>query len=291
MIVARAYAKINWALDILKTLENGYHEMDMLMQSVSLHDTLTFEQSEEIELITDGQIDPYGEKNLIVKAARLLQRETGCTKGARIELIKRIPARAGMGGGSSDCAAALIVLNKMWKLGISKERLHELGFSLGADVVFCLAGGLQRVRGMGECMEALKASKSPEMIVMMPDDGLSTGSVFQQYDRMERTERPINMEAAQAALVRGDYEALNRYAGNVLTAPAMKQSPAIEAAIRELCGLGAWMARMSGSGSSVYAVFPDTATADRAQEVIAEKYPFCRRVTTKEAGVAVEWNA
>lgn len=291
MIIAKAYAKINWALEILKTLENGYHEMDMLMQSISLHDTLTFEEAEDVVLLTDGAPDPYGEKNLIVRAARLLQKETGCAKGVKMELTKRIPARAGMGGGSSDCAAALIVLNEMWKLGISKERLHELGFSLGADVAFCLAGGLQRARGMGERLDALPAGKSPEMIVMMPDEGLSTGPVFQEYDRMERTEKPVKMEKAQDALIRGEYAELNGYARNVLTEPAMKQSAAIEQAIDEISGLGATMVRMSGSGSSVFAVFPDAATADRAQAVIAAKYPFSQRVQTMPTGVDVEWKA
>ena len=291
MIIAQAYAKINWALDILATRENGYHEMDMLMQSVSLHDTLTFEEAEEISLFTDGAPDPYGEKNLIVKAARLLQQETGCTKGVKMELTKRIPARAGMGGGSSDCAAALIVLNRMWELGLSKERLHELGFSLGADVAFCLAGGLQRVRGLGEKLEALKAPPSPEMIVMMPDGGLSTGPVFQEYDRTVRTEKPVKMEKAQEALLRGDYAEMNEYARNVLTAPAMKQSAAIERAIDEISELGAVMVRMSGSGSSVFAVFPDAEAADRAQKIIAAEYPFCERVWTKPAGVDVQWNA
>lgn len=291
MITAQAYAKINWALDILATRENGYHEMDMLMQSVSLHDTLTFEEAEEVVLLTDGAPDPYGEKNLIVRAARLLQQETGCTKGVRIELTKRIPSRAGMGGGSSDCAAAMIVLNDLWKLGIPKERIHELGFSLGADVAFCLVGGLQRVRGLGEQLEALEASPSPEMIILMPDEGLSTGLVFQEYDRTERTEKPVEMDKAQDALIRGEYAELNCYARNVLTAPAMKQSAAIEKAIDEVSQLGAVMVRMSGSGSSVFAVFPDAGSADRAQAVLSKKYPFCQRAWNVPAGVDVEEQA
>lgn len=291
MIVAQAYAKINWALDILAARENGYHDMDMLMQSISLSDTLTFEAADEVMLITDGAPDPYGEKNLIVRAARLLQKETGCTKGVRMNLTKRIPARAGMGGGSSDCAAALIVLNDLWNLGISKERLFKLGFSLGADVAFCLVGGLQRVSGLGEQLEALNAPASPELVVIMPDEGLSTGPVFQEYDRTERVTPPVQMDAAQAALVQGDYAALNRYAQNVLTAPAMKQSAAIEQAIHDLQAQGAVMARMSGSGSSVFAVFPDGETAERAQKALAGKYPLCERAWTKTAGVDVEKRA
>lgn len=288
MIAAQAYAKINWALDILAARENGYHDMDMLMQSISLHDTLTFEEADEVVLLNDGEPDPYGEKNLIVRAARLLQKETGCAKGVKMNLTKRIPARAGMGGGSSDCAAALIVLNDLWNLGIEEKRLLELGFSLGADVAFCLVGGLQRVRGLGEQLEALHAPASPELVIIMPDEGLSTGPVFQEYDRTERVMSPVEMDAAQAALVKGDYAELNRWAGNVLTAPAMKQSAAIERAIEDLWAQGAVMARMSGSGSSVFAVFSDAETADRAQKALAGKYPLCERAWTKPAGVDVE---
>ena len=291
MITAQAYAKINWALDILATRENGYHEMDMLMQSVSLHDTLTFEEAEGIWLTTDGQPDPYGEKNLIVRAARLLQEETGCAKGARISLTKRLPARAGMGGGSADCAAAMLALNQLWNLEISDQRLRELGFSLGADVVFCLVGGLQRVRGLGEILEPLTACGQPEMVILMPDEGLSTGPVFVGYDRCERTTPPVEMEKAQEALLRGDYAAMDRYAQNVLTAPAMRVSAAIGPALREMYALGAVMARMSGSGSAVFGVFPSAEAADRAQRTLAEKYAFCERATTRPVGVEMERRA
>jgi len=288
MIVAHAYAKINWALDILNTRENGYHDMDMLMQSVSVHDTLTFEEADEVLLLTDGQPDPYGEKNLIVRAARLLQKETGCTKGVRMELTKRSPARAGLGGGSADCAAALIVLNRMWNLGIADERLFEMGFSLGADVAFCLVGGLQRVSGLGEVLKPLTAPESPEMVILMPDEGLSTGPVFMDYDRTPRTVPPVELDKAQEALIHGDYEALNRHAANVLTAPAMRQSDAIGPAIEEMYALGAVMARMSGSGSAVFGVFRTADEADRACRALSEKYAFCQRAWTHPEGVTVE---
>lgn len=141
MIVAQAYAKINWALDILAVRENGYHEMDMLMQSISVHDTLTFEAAKEVELLTDGSPDPYGEANLIVRAARLLQAECGCAQGVRMNLTKRTPVRAGLGGGSADCAAALMALRRLWRLDVSDERLFRMGFSLGATWRFVWSAG------------------------------------------------------------------------------------------------------------------------------------------------------
>lgn len=288
MITALAHAKINWALDILSTLNNGYHEMDMLMQSVTLHDTLAFEEAEDVTLLTDGAPDPYGEENLIVRAARLLQTETGCTKGAKIALEKRMPAMAGMGGGSADCAAAMRALNILWGLAIPEKRLLELGFSLGADVAFCLVGGLQRVRGMGERLEGLNAPPSPEMVILMPDEGLSTGAVFGEYDRGMRTMPRVDMDTAQEALLAGDYAALDRLAGNALTEPAVHLSGAIEPAIQELRALGAVMARMSGSGTAVFGVFMDAAVADAAQAALSGKYTFCERAGTNSTGVTLK---
>lgn len=285
VITAKAYAKINWALDILATRENGYHELDMLMQSISLHDTLSFTPAQDVLLLTDGSPDPYGEKNLIVRAARLLQKETGCTQGARIELTKRTPAMAGLGGGSADCAVALIALNRMWNLNIAEDRLYELGFSLGADVPFCLMGGLARVGGLGEQLNRLNAPEAPEMLLIMPDGGLSTGAVFGEYDRNMRLDPPVDMDKAEKALVSGDYRTLDEVAQNVLTGPAMRVSAAVGQAIERLRANGAVFARMSGSGSAVFGVFENAETAEKACIALAKQYAFCKRITTAPVGV------
>lgn len=290
MITAKAYAKINWALDILAVWENGYHELDMLMQSISLHDTLSFETDDEITLLTNGEPDPYADKNLIVRAARLLQQEAGCAKGARISLTKRTPAMAGLGGGSADCAAALIALNMMWELGLSEEKLYKLGFSLGADVPFCLMGGLARVGGLGEKLRKLSAPAAPEMLLIMPDGGLSTGAVFKNYDTIERTMPKVDLEAAQAAIEKGEYRTLDKTAYNVLTTSAVQVSSAVEEAIHALYENGAVFARMSGSGSAVFGVFEDVEAAAQAQAVLSEKYDFCERITTSPCGVEVTEN-
>ncbi len=291
MITAKAYAKINWALDILATRENGYHDLDMLMQSISLHDTLTFEEAEEVSLLTNGSPDPYAEKNLVVRAARLLQEISGCTKGARISLTKRTPAMAGLGGGSADCAAALIVLDRMWKLNLSEETLYELGFKLGADVPFCLMGNLVRVGGLGEKLKKLSAPAAPEMLLIMPDGGLSTGAVFKGYDNTERTMPKVDIDGAAQALQRGDYRALDHLAYNVLTEPAAAVSRAVGEAIEQLKENGAVFARMSGSGSAVFGVFENADAAARAQKVLSEKYVFCERITTSPCGVEISEEA
>ncbi len=285
MLTVQAHAKINWALDVVGLRADGYHLLDMLMQSISLHDTLTLEKAEDVTLTVNGSPDPLGEKNLVVRAARLLQKETGYVGGVRMDLTKRIPSRAGLGGGSADCAAAMRALNELWQLRLSRERLLSLGLALGADVPFCLTGGLQRVRGIGEDLTALPAPEMAHLVLLMPDGGLDTRAVFRDYDASARTLPPVDMQRAQDALVRGDYAALNEYAQNALAGPAMRMSGAIEAAIRALCAQGAQMARMSGSGSAVFGVFASRAAAENACQALAGRYAFCEVVSTWRQGV------
>ena len=149
----QARAKINWTLDVVGTLPNGYHDLDMLMQSVTLCDQMTMEEAPQLSLYVRAQgraFVPADGNNLVLKAAAALQAATGCTRGARITLKKYIPVAAGMGGGSSDAAAALVGLNRLWGLGLSADRLEEIGLTVGADVPFCVRGGLQRAQGVGE---------------------------------------------------------------------------------------------------------------------------------------------
>ncbi len=281
MLKAYANAKINWALAITGRRDDGYHEMDMLMQSISLHDTLTFEEGDALSLSVDGGAPIWDDKNLVCRAAELLRRETGCRCGAAITLKKRIPARAGLGGGSADGAAALRALNRLWALHLSEERLLELGLSLGADFPFCLTGGLQRVQGIGEKLTKLRAHASPELILAMPDEGLSTGAVFQAFDAAEGV-RCADMDAAQAALLSGDYARLKRYAVNHLTRPAETLSAAVERAIADFYAAGALFAAMSGSGSCVFGVFDEP---DAAFTALRARYPLIFRAQTRETGV------
>ena len=153
----QARAKINWTLDVVGTLPNGYHDLDMLMQSVTLCDQLTIEDAPECTLSVrmQGGFVPADGNNLVLRAARALQEATGETRGARMTLRKYIPVAAGMGGGSSDAAAARKGRNVLWNLGLTDERLEEIGLTIGADVPFCIRGGLQRARGVGERLTPL----------------------------------------------------------------------------------------------------------------------------------------
>lgn len=269
-IIVNAHAKINWTLDILGPRADGYHEMDMLMQSVSLSNQLAFKPSDELTLSIDG-VPADGEGLLVVKAARLLKSRCGYGGGVAISLKRHIPDRAGLGAGSSDCAAALKSLNLLWGLGLSAGELIELGASLGADVPFCLTGGLCRVGGNGDVLIPLSGHEA-HIIIVMPDGGLSTAEVFKKY-RQTGGEHPLSVDRAQNAICAQDYDALNLYSGNALYRAALSMSEAVREARDALFGAGAIYAQMSGSGSAVYGVFSDRGDCLRAQVEMRTRFP------------------
>lgn len=177
----KAHAKINWDLHVLGKRPDGYHELDSVMVTVSLHDVLTIEPASELTLTCSDPSLPTDERNLVIKAARLLKEEHGCPGGARIHLQKSIPAGGGMGGGSSDCAATLLALNQLWQLNLNIAELHRLGAQLGSDVAFFLYGGWCRCRGRGEIVERLPGSErwpAVPLLLILPDLHVSTAEVY-----------------------------------------------------------------------------------------------------------------
>lgn len=284
MICLKAYAKINWTLDILGTRPDGYHQMDMLMQSVDLCDTLWIEAADEITLTSaaeettrggedalSSQAVAYDQSNLVYRAALLLRRRCGISAGASIRLGKRIPSGAGMGGGSADAAAALIGLNRLWGLGLDRRQLCQIGLELGADVPFMLTGGLARVQGIGESITPLFPAPRVPLVLMQPCGGLSTGKIFAAYDALAAgpLARPDNA-AAQEALLGGDLAALGAAMNNVLEAASVPARPALARAARALEQAGAIRAMMTGSGSVVYGVFADDKAALAAQRSLCQ---------------------
>lgn len=298
-----ARAKINWSLNILGVRPNGYHELDMLMQQISLSDELVFEPADALSLTVGGA--PGDESDLVLKAARALAelaRQRGMeTSGARICLTKRIPSRAGLGGGSADCAETLKALNRLWNLNFPMETLLELGAKLGADVPFCLTGGLARVSGVGERIEPLRNPPHCALVLITPDGGLSTPEVFRAYDEMVKQgedfwgmhaenavkyspenptsgscmaehspEAPARGNCAATehsplrlaeVLLTGDYALAERLSFNALEAPAIRLLPEIGKWINRFRELGARYVRMTGSGSTVFGVFDSLETA------------------------------
>ena len=287
----QARAKINWTLDVVGVLPNGYHDLDMLMQSVTLCDEMTIEEAESCSLLVamgEGEFAPAQESNLVLRAAAALRKETGCAKGAAMTLRKFIPIAAGMGGGSSDAAAALVGLNRLWNLGLSMDALERIGLLIGADVPFCVRGGLQRAQGVGERLTPVALKETLWLVAFQPCLGLSTKEVFTSLheDGILERDRPDNA-AAQAALERGDVAALGRAMGNVLEPVSRRMRPELDAAIRAIEESGACGARMTGSGSAVFGVYESEAACRAAAKALEARYPACRVLRTAKRGVVI----
>ncbi len=287
-MLINARAKINWTLDVTGRREDGYHLMDMLMQPVTLCDTIVLTEAEALTLTCGGEprLDA-SEDNLALRAARALQARTGCTLGAAIHVEKRIPVGAGMGGGSADAAAVLRGLNRLWALNLSERELEEIGLTLGADVPFCLRGGLTRTTGIGEQMTALPCGRTWPLVVVQPGDALSTGEVFVAYHRGGAARRPDTAAAADA-LAAGDASRLADSLANVLEPVSRAKRPAIGEAIDALKALGAVAALMTGSGSAVFGVFASDDAADEAEEALLARYERVFRCRTAARSAIVE---
>ena len=262
-ITVQAQAKINWALDILSRREDGYHEMDMLMQKIALSDEIRFETARWTTLTVNGHLIANAGKNLIVRAADLLNEYMGEKRGVRITLSKRIPVRAGLGGGSADCAAALMALNDLWGFKLPAKTLKKLALSLGADVPYCMENDFCRVRGIGEDVQTLENAPKIPLVVACVSPGLSTQAVFSNFD--EAGDSPLNvpMEKLCGRLTAGDFRAADEISGNALERAAIRLLPAVADTMERMRACGSLYTRMSGSGSAVFGVFE---TADKARE-------------------------
>ena len=263
-LTLHAQAKINWSLSICGEREDGYHDLDMLMQSIALSDELSFENARWITLSVDGQRLPCGDRNLVVRAANALNEALGLHRGARITLKKHIPARAGLGGGSADCAATLLALNRLWDLNLPLRTLMQIGLKLGADVPFCLQRGLARAQGVGEILTPCAGAPDYPLVMVTPGGGLSTPQVFKAWSVGGYPMTPVDTSALAAALLTGDLAAAQRLAHNDLEAPAISLMPEIGELIERFRALDADFVRMTGSGSTVFAAFHDEARARAA---------------------------
>jgi 4-diphosphocytidyl-2-C-methyl-D-erythritol kinase len=264
MLVLRAPAKINWLLFVLGKRDDGFHEILSLAQKVDLCDGISFEPSGELVLEADCPI-PAGD-NLVWKAACLLKTHTGHKGGARIRLVKKIPVEAGLGGGSSDAAAALVGLNRLWGLGLDEKELSALGASLGSDVPFFLGGSAAVMRGRGEVVETAAAGGGLVLLITKPPFGVSTAWAYRavkKYSELTKAER--NIKIFIRALREADGPALVKAGGNDLEEGVFGAHPELGGMKRALITKGALYAGMSGSGSALFGLFPGRGPADSAR--------------------------
>ncbi|MDD4238753.1 MAG: 4-(cytidine 5'-diphospho)-2-C-methyl-D-erythritol kinase [Desulfotomaculaceae bacterium] len=267
-IKALARAKINLTLEVIGKRPDGYHEVEMVMQSIELHDYLEFSPTPGgITLTFEGEGLPAGEQNLVYRAAELLRSYGGIRQGASIHLKKYIPVAAGLAGGSADAAATLTALNKMWGAGLSLADLMKLGEQLGSDIPFCLLGGTALANGRGEKVKRLPACPSMGVVLVTPPFGLSTAHVYQSFEQVASINKPDH-RGMICAIENNEGHTICSHLVNMLEPVASKLQPAIAAIKGKLLQAGAMGVLMSGSGPTVYGLTPDRDTA----HAVADRY-------------------
>ena len=271
-VILKAKAKVNLSLDVIGIREDGYHEMKMINHSIDLDDVLTFEACDQgIVMTSNEDAIPLDERNLVIKAAHKLHRQFNVKQGVKIHLEKRIPAQAGLAGGSSDAAATLKGLNTLWQLGLSQSELLAIGVTIGADVPYCLVGGTALVEGIGEKITPIKVLRQMAVLVVKPDIDIATPWAFKKLDDAIITKHP-DIAAIIDLLEDDDYDGLKANLGNVFEAIVFTDYPEIEAIKKEMLEQGALAAIMTGSGSTVIGYYRNHELAVKSWQRFTEKY-------------------
>lgn len=274
----KAFAKINLCLDVLRRKENGYHEVEMVMTNVDIFDVLEIKELEEKKILlksynTDLAMD---ESNLIYKAIALLQKETGKTFGVEVLLEKNIPMEAGMAGGSADAAATLKAVNELFKLGVSDERLLELGASLGADIPFCIMGGTVLASGIGEKLRRLSPLPKMKLLIVKPKAGLSTKKVYESLDidglnKAGFIHKDVGEMVSVIESDEADKTKIEKIAGrlnNILEVPSIRLLPLIEDIKQKMLDNNCLGALMSGSGTAIFGIYENDEDMIKTKEIL-----------------------
>ena len=268
-VTVLAPAKLNLALDVVGLLPNGYHNLDMTMQAITLYERVVLRRSQNLSLTLPGSPVAANDSNTAIKAALAFFHYTGLLAGVEITIYKNVPVRAGMAGGSADAAGVLVGLNVLYGAKLSMSELCALGAKIGADVPFALMGGTCRVQGVGDFLKALPPVPECWFTVVMPDYGVSTPEAFAAYDRVGSSIHP-DCGAQEAAIRAGDLDALCAAAGNALEeCSGAKDTGAIKTLLREH---GAVTALMTGSGAAVFGVFRDEGAAQAAAQAAKRRW-------------------
>jgi 4-diphosphocytidyl-2-C-methyl-D-erythritol kinase len=269
-ITLSAFAKINWSLRVIGKRADGYHEIDTVLQTISLHDTLTFQVTDDPQIVLscDDRSIASDEPNLAWRAAEAVQSRFRVAQGVKIRLEKRIPARAGLGGGSSDAAATLLGLAHLWRIEIAKDDLLELAANLGTDVAFFLYGGAAWGRGRGNTLAALEDTPDTYFVVLKPKASVSTSKAYEALNSpaLTTSDSKIILSSSRADdfsdkvnpdILHNDFEAV-----------AFKLEPEIERTKVALAKAGAKATLLAGSGSAVFGIFDNKDAQERAIQAI-----------------------
>ena len=269
----KAKAKINLGLDVVRKREDGYHEVRMIMQMINLYDKITLRKKTEPGITVTANLSylPVNEDNLVYRAAKLLMDEFHIEKGITVELQKFIPVAAGMAGGSSDAAATMIGMNRLFGLGLTVRQLMERSVSIGADVPYCLLRGTALAEGIGEKLRPLPPCPNCYVLIGKPSISVSTKFVYEKLDAGNIEEHP-DIDRILEGLQWHNLNKISENMGNVLESVTIPAYPIIEEIKNHMKEHGAVNAMMSGSGPTVFGLFDDKMVAERACEALRESH-------------------
>ena len=282
----RANAKINLFLEVLDKRQDGYHNIETVFQSIDLHDIIVLRENTSgvVEVDCDHPQVPLNSSNLAYKAAKLLLDESGKHYGVRIHILKRIPIGAGLAGGSTDAAATLIGLNKLWKLGYGTKELLQLGGKLGADVPFCIMGGTALGRGRGDKLTRLKPFPEIPVVIANPGFQVSTARAFGNLKNLGLTRARKNANILVGKMQQHDISDLGEELFNVFESVITEEHPLISKIKEDFIRSGALGALMTGSGPTVFALVSDMSSARYIREQVSRLADFC--IITKTSNVS-----
>lgn len=267
----RAYAKINLFLDVIGKRTDGYHNLNMIMQSIDLWDEIEINEiSQGIEVTCDNIGLPTDKRNIAYRAAELFINTYNINSGVKIKIKKNIPIEAGLAGGSTDGAAVIKMLNEMFNKNLSQEEMIDLGKKIGADVPFCIVGGTAQCEGIGEIITPLRPIEDCILVLIKPNFGISTKDVFQKID--EKSYSHPEIDEILKGIDQGDLSKVASNLKNVLEEVTIEQNPIIldiKSMIKESGSIGTLM---SGSGPTVYGVFDDLYKAKECYKEAIKKY-------------------
>ena len=270
-ITLKSYGKINLGLDVLYKRQDGYHEINTIMQQIDLCDTLIIKENKEGLVLKSNSKDlPLDSTNLIYIAWKKIQEKTGINKGIEVILDKKIPIAAGLAGGSSNAAAILKGLNELWDLGFDEKDLREIGVEIGADVPFCIMGGTALAKGIGEELTRLKPFKDKDLLLVNPGIQISTAEVYKSLNLKEK--RRVNMEEIIQSIEKDDLNSLTKSIVNVMEEVVIRKNPIISEIKKDLIDHGALGSLMSGSGPTVFGLFDDKEKLNFCKEKLKNKY-------------------
>ncbi len=272
----KAYAKINLALDVIRKREDGYHELEMIMAPITLHDLIYINTIDEgIEIESNSKIMPTDERNIMYKAAALIKKNYGIKKGVKIYIYKHIPTQAGLAGGSADGAAVIKAMNKLFYLNLTDEQMAKLGKEIGADVPFCIYQKMAIVSGIGEKLTFIDQPFECKILLVKPKKGVSTKKSFSSLDLSKVSHQDCHLMAK--GIEQNDYQTVINNLQNTLEAPSIKMVPEIAVIKQEMLKIGFDGALMSGSGSCVFGLTRSDMILEKGFKFFKGKYYFVRK--------------